>query len=133
MKMYTCNGGYFRTQEEAKAASKTSGNPFAPVDVPTDAKGLVAYLNSVAGRRFNEAAEGAQAAPAAPEQANGVDPAFSLEDAFNAAPLGMQLTLASIATENAYQHLAKTSPIPLAPQGYGGSIPRVAEVADDLL
>lgn len=133
MKMYQCNGGYFRTQEEAKAASKTTGNPFEQVDVPTDAKGLVAYLNSVAGRRFTEATEGPETPFPAPEQANGIDPAFDLTGAFEAAPLGLQLTLASIATENAYQHLKKTSPIPLAPQGYGGSIPRVAEAADDLL
>ena len=44
MKFYlTESGEYLRTQAEAKQ----SGEPFEQVEVPTDARGLVAYLNSL--------------------------------------------------------------------------------------
>lgn len=44
MKMYqTESGEFLRTQAEAKS----SGEKFKQIDVPTDARGLVAYLNTV--------------------------------------------------------------------------------------
>lgn len=45
MRMYRGQDGtWFRTQAEGKA----SGQPFEPVEVPTDHKGLHAFLNSLA-------------------------------------------------------------------------------------
>lgn len=45
MRMYRGqSGAWFRTQSEGKA----SGEPFEPVDVPTDHAGLTAFLNRLA-------------------------------------------------------------------------------------
>lgn len=51
MKLYYLMGRYCRTQDEARAHAKETGVRFNPeedvVHVPTDARGLVDYLNRV--------------------------------------------------------------------------------------
>lgn len=58
MKIYFVHNRYYHTQDEAKAAARKHNTRFNPdldvEEVPTDRKGLIAYLNEVATRPERE-------------------------------------------------------------------------------
>ena len=99
MKIYVIGGHYLRTQDEAKTRAKELGLPFNPStdidEVPTDAKGLIAYLNDL----VQGLAAGPRAAPAAdalPLHSNAM-----IDETFEELPITHQLTLTCLALENA--------------------------------
>lgn len=143
MKLYSIFGRYYGTQAEAKAAAKESGVRFDPeqntVEVPTDKEGLIQYLNQLVEARddaFDAVTGGDQFTPVVERQDPTVEqssplvrlkhqlatarPTLELDALFEAAPIGQQLTLASIAMENARSVIGFSKAPPKAPQGYQG-------------
>lgn len=151
MKLYTVNQTYYGTQAEAKTAAKEAGLLFDPegmqVEVPTDKPGLIAYLNelvrdsgvedefTVIVERQDPEVSGEGTVVSHAERA--VDLAMlkstvDLDSAFQAAPLGQQLTLAAIAMENARSRIGRENAPKPAPQGYAGKVERAAPEPDPL-
>ena len=100
-----------RTQDEARQINRH----FEKVDVPTDARGLCAYINELlAGGQTREAAPAPAPAPASvPAPVPAAPPAVpyavqsaSFEDAFENMPLAMQLHFAALAMEAARSKIA---------------------------
>lgn len=130
MKIYCVAGRYLRTQDEAKARAKEQGIVFSPAtdidDVPTDAKGLIAYLNElVEGLSvYTPSPAPPVLAAAAPEPLHSV----MVDEAFEGLPITHQLTLTALALENARaeivrltEHGLRTSP-PVPMSGHLGTV-----------
>lgn len=104
MKIYCVAGRYLRTQEEAKARAKERGIAFNPVtdidDVPTDAKGLIAYLNELV-EGLSVYTPGTLAR--APEPVHTI----VVDEAFEGLPITHQLTLTALALENARNRIVE--------------------------
>jgi len=106
MKIYCVAGRYLRTQDEAKARAKEIGVTFNPVtdidDVPTDAKGLIAYLN--------ELVEGLSVYTPSPTLAASTpEPIHTIvvDEAFEGLSITHQLTLTALALENARNRIVE--------------------------
>lgn len=109
MKIYCVAGRYLRTQDEAKARAKEKGITFSPAtdidDVPTDAKGLIAYLNElVEGLSvYNPSPAPPALATSTPEPLHSV----MVDEAFEGLPITHQLTLTALALENARSRIVE--------------------------
>lgn len=97
-----------RTQDEARATAKEHGGHFEPVEVPTDQRGLLVFLNA------NEELDRTASAAPAPDVPPPVEPkpcvarqSLQLDEDFDALPLARQLDLAARAMENARDGIGK--------------------------
>lgn len=101
MNLYLANGIYFGTQADARKVDRS----FAPVDVPTDKAGLIAYLNdiSVAAKPPASAPESSVVAPPPVAAARPLSAAnvIAKMDAFQAVPDSQKLTVLEEAIQNA--------------------------------
>ena len=106
MKIYCVGGRYLRTQDEAKARAKELGVQFMPAsdidDVPTDAKGLIAYLNELV-EGLSVYRPSPVLAASAPEPLHSV----AVDEAFEGLPITHQLTLTALALENARAEIVR--------------------------
>lgn len=135
MKLYRKpNGVWFGRRGDA-------GKDAEIVEVQTDANSLAAFLNKlepyvndpadeyVEGRDEYTTVVERQDPPVETDER--VAQTVDLDDAFQNAPLGQQLTLASIALENARSKIGRENAPKPAPQGYGGKVERAPIAADD--
>lgn len=145
MKLYYIMGTFLGTQAEARAAAREHDVKFVPeqdtVEVPTDKEGLIDYLNRlIVAQRGQQSMEDhytsvveRQDPPV--EVMSGQVPLYrdsvALDHAFELAPLGQQLTLATIALENARNQIGRENAPAKAAQGYRGKAE--APAADDEL
>lgn len=104
MKLYIHDGMYYRAGTQPKGATK--------VDVPTDAAGLVDYLNAYGTGVSTRIAE---AKPVVTDVQTPVPAPLAMEDAFEALPLATKLHYASLALEEARMAI-KPRTAPAKPQ-----------------
>jgi len=107
VKIYCVGGRYLRTQDEAKARARELGIAFSSVtdidDVPTDAKGLIAYLNELVEGLSVYSPTPPVLAASAPEPLHSV----MIDEAFEGLPITHQLTLTALALENARSRIVE--------------------------
>lgn len=107
MKIYVVAGRYLRTQDEAKARAKELAAPFNPTsdfdEVPTDAKGLIAYLNDLVEGLFS----GGTVPVPATDNVVPLHNSVMVDEAFEGLPITHQLTLTALALENARAEIVR--------------------------
>lgn len=120
MKLYFAAGQYVGTQAEAKALTKD----FAALEVPTDKEGLITYLNSIIAAQHIDTPDRVvkdindDVREFTGNPVSYAERSVAIDETFHGLPIEHQLTLTSLALENARTEIGRLKGDVQPPRGW---------------